>query len=235
MRAALLLVLAGCLIKPGRPAGTSDAASGGGDGGAVGSDGGGGTDPCRGLVVIDNFDTTPASPCGTGTQLGMAVSRDGQALEIDPAGVGGGPFTAGCAWSGQPFGAHGAAMESVLVLTQITGDETALAVRLGGFTARMYVQETSSGAFLTFGDDHTAAITSVVYNQNTAAWWRIRPYDAHTLIGEYAADPAGTWIMLGSDTSVPATTGTATLSLTATQGPSAPGSAYLDNLETCLP
>ena len=121
------------------------------------------------------------------------------------------------------------------MLTQIANDQTTFAVQLGGFTAQMYVVETMSGPYLEFGDDNTPAIADAVYSHSTASHWRIRAIDAHTLVGEFASDPAGTWIMLGSDTAVPSTAGPATISLTATQGPSAPGSAYLDNLETCLP
>lgn len=233
--AVLVLVLAGCLVKPRPPAGTTDASSGASDGRTSGSDDSSGPDPCPGgKVIVDDFDTTSGPPCGGGTQLGITVSLDAGELLIDPGGSGSGPFTAGCTWSGQPFGGNGAGVQSVLVLTQIPNDETTFAVELGGFTAKMYVLETASGPFLEFGDDNTPAIADAVYGQATSHW-RIRAIGSHTLVGEFASDPAGTWIMLGSDTAVPSTAGPATISLTATQGPSAPGSAYLDNLETCLP
>ena len=234
--AVLVVVLAGCLFKPGPPSGITDASGAMSDGGKGTSDGSGGPDPCAGgKVVVDSFDSTGGPACGSGTQTGMTVSLDAGQLLIDPGGSGSGPFLAGCSWKGQPFGGKGAGVQSVVVLTQLPNDETTFAVELGGFTAKMYVLETAQGPFLEFGDDHASAIASAVYSESTASHWRIRAIDAHTLVGEYASDPAGTWIMLGSDTMVPSTAGPATLSLTATQGPSAPGSAYLDNLETCLP
>jgi hypothetical protein len=225
----LAVLAAGCLS---RPAAITDAPGMGGGGGDANL----GSESCTsGMIVIDDFDSGSAGACGIGSVVGQGVTIDSNQLAIDPTGTGPGPFTSGCRWAGEPFGGTGVELQSVFVLTE-ANDETVLAVTLGEFTLKMFVvADPVNGSYLDLGDDNTPVIASAKYNVNTTGWWRLRPAGAHTVLGEYAADPAQTWVQLGVETGVPSTASPATVEVLATQGTIDMETATLDNVETCAP
>ncbi len=214
-RAALFLLLAGCLSTPPRP----------GDGTPV--------DPtvCSTPSIKDDFEGPSPNPCGQGFEDGNATSmieRRG-VLRMRPAANM--INDASCTWNGFSF-AKGTFVELLRPL-DTGGSYTILQVEMTGGAVGISVLDEAGPLLQMSEPGFDSPIASIPYDRSEMRWLRLRPSSGR-IAGEYSKDGEG-WIELATTSVTEPPTENVEVSLNAgTYNPIAmPGVAEFDNFNVC--